>query len=273
MQAERRRIRRQMAHHERELVKLKRQYNDLLPIARLPQELLTEILLIASHGYSRPPTFGWLALTRICHRWREAALGAPAFWSRFASGERLKRTGLAFHRLMLGRSAQCDLSVYLSMHLHHLEHAKELCLVLANETHRIRDLELANCTKRGLKFFEQECCWDVSLLEVRSLSISKKDAIDEPLPWLSNFPTSRLCRLSTFGISLNACRRLFVPSITSLELSGEPGSPIASMTVMCSVRRGLPALCNLRIFLGPQPAGRRPSRTSRPGHRRSAPAT
>ncbi|KAI0041441.1 hypothetical protein FA95DRAFT_694163 [Auriscalpium vulgare] len=66
---------------------LRQQRNSLLPVARLPTEILRDIFTLCSN-IDRPwmeawPTtkMGWLAVTRICQRWRNIALEHPGLWT------------------------------------------------------------------------------------------------------------------------------------------------------------------------------------------------
>lgn len=85
-------------HHLRAILDSKRQINTLVPIGRLPSEVLVEIfihcrnLAIAANSAMgaasrhdrtiRPlPPYAWLKITHVCHRWRQAALDFPRLWS------------------------------------------------------------------------------------------------------------------------------------------------------------------------------------------------
>ena len=69
---------------------LKLRRNALVPISRLPPEVLEPIFsfLFLPDKHERPTTGGkpdslaWLRVSHVCHRWREIALNQPRFWSR-----------------------------------------------------------------------------------------------------------------------------------------------------------------------------------------------
>ncbi|KAI0080352.1 hypothetical protein K474DRAFT_312909 [Panus rudis PR-1116 ss-1] len=54
-------------------------HNSLLPINRLPSELLSEVLLLLSEQSYTPSE--WVRVTHVCQRWRDVALGCPALWT------------------------------------------------------------------------------------------------------------------------------------------------------------------------------------------------
>ncbi|KAI0314629.1 hypothetical protein OF83DRAFT_1063517, partial [Amylostereum chailletii] len=66
---------------------LKQQHNDLVPIARLPTELLELIFTIVCessyHSYHHGRFYPrWVYLSFVCRHWRAVALGYPRLWSR-----------------------------------------------------------------------------------------------------------------------------------------------------------------------------------------------
>ncbi|KAK7019150.1 hypothetical protein VNI00_018182 [Paramarasmius palmivorus] len=60
------------------------QRNSLLPICRLPNEILALILIFCASDVRRYSTphwrMSWLWLTHVCQHWRAIALGCPAMW-------------------------------------------------------------------------------------------------------------------------------------------------------------------------------------------------
>ncbi|KAI0041168.1 hypothetical protein FA95DRAFT_1477476, partial [Auriscalpium vulgare] len=84
---------------QRALHVMRSRRNTLIPIHRLPPEILTRIfMLCAEHsrdvwqktiGIQRT-TIGWIAITYVCRRWRQLALGFAGLWTMvtFTLGER-----------------------------------------------------------------------------------------------------------------------------------------------------------------------------------------
>lgn len=69
---------------ERELANLKRKRNDIVAIAQLPLEILCKIFVEirgqSGKGFSKK--MAWIAATtRVCSRWRSAAIECPMLWS------------------------------------------------------------------------------------------------------------------------------------------------------------------------------------------------
>src|SRR5712672_3754795 len=75
---------------EKSALALRLRRNALVPISRLPPEVLEIILsfLCLPDIFELPMTGGkldylaWLRVSHVCHRWREIALNQPRFWSR-----------------------------------------------------------------------------------------------------------------------------------------------------------------------------------------------
>ncbi|KAI0268867.1 hypothetical protein BC834DRAFT_657503 [Gloeopeniophorella convolvens] len=74
-------------------ISVKRRWNDLSPVAKLPDELIA--LIISFHAENQPPSFlcstamtplslrlGWLVNTHVCHRWRHVAMTHASLWVR-----------------------------------------------------------------------------------------------------------------------------------------------------------------------------------------------
>lgn len=69
------------------LVDIRRELNDLLPISKLPAEILAQIFeQHVSHFSSGNP--GWFPIVmHTCHRWRAVAIGTSSLWRRIFVGE------------------------------------------------------------------------------------------------------------------------------------------------------------------------------------------
>ncbi|KAI0037518.1 hypothetical protein FA95DRAFT_1477608, partial [Auriscalpium vulgare] len=65
---------------------LRQQRNSLLPAARIPPEILRTIFAFCSEVdepqmHSDVHSFGWLAVTYVCRRWRDVALAHAGLWT------------------------------------------------------------------------------------------------------------------------------------------------------------------------------------------------
>lgn len=121
--------------------RVKRDFNSLLPINQLPHEILAEILLVwvsqwrehvsqedlifQGKGYHR-----WIAITHVCHLWREVALNFAQLWCDFAV------TGVESTDVMLTRSKHAPLVVQ----LYHSDALQEPIQHVIDHIHRIRRL-------------------------------------------------------------------------------------------------------------------------------------
>ncbi|KAJ7043738.1 hypothetical protein C8F04DRAFT_728547 [Mycena alexandri] len=68
---------------EREAREIRLQKNELVPIARLPPEILADIFVrcVPTSVNELQNNFSWLNVTRVSTRWRNVALSCPEFWS------------------------------------------------------------------------------------------------------------------------------------------------------------------------------------------------
>jgi hypothetical protein len=133
---------------ERRLASLRRQRNGLLPVSRLPPELLTIIfahLRLAQHtepapgaGSPRRRDACYIAFTHVSHAWRTLALHTPSLWTRL--DDRVLGTALA--GLVLRRSSP----VYpIALAARGSERALAQATALAcSHQRRLRALELSN---------------------------------------------------------------------------------------------------------------------------------
>ncbi|KAJ3559094.1 hypothetical protein NM688_g546 [Phlebia brevispora] len=79
---------------DRELSGLRLHQNELLPVARLPPELLGIIFYeyIADMWKHVSEHYPWMCLLHVCHTWREAALATPRLWTRIRPRRRGRST-------------------------------------------------------------------------------------------------------------------------------------------------------------------------------------
>ncbi|KAJ7917527.1 hypothetical protein B0H13DRAFT_323967 [Mycena leptocephala] len=117
---------------EREAREIRTQWNDLVPIASLPPEILADIFVrcvpTSMHG-----DLSWLNVTRVCSRWRDVALGCPDFWSTLVFS-RPKWTAV-----MLARSKMASLIVRVDLKK---DHANSPEPILIENASRLGTLDL-----------------------------------------------------------------------------------------------------------------------------------
>ncbi|KAA1475762.1 hypothetical protein DENSPDRAFT_842601 [Dentipellis sp. KUC8613] len=131
---------------------LRSRINTLSPVGRLPEEVLIHIILILHYiepsgcrryTYLHQRRFkilriiGWIKITHVCRRWRNAALAYPRLWnSRVCSlgpnwmAEMLSRSGTAPVFITLTESMICpdEVADTLSALSQHLKHVQELAI-------------------------------------------------------------------------------------------------------------------------------------------------
>lgn len=138
----------QIAYHVTSAAHLRARLNALLPIARLPPEILGEIFsfyLLATKAIDSwsSQDYRWLVVTHVCHHWREVALNTPGLWTVIAVPGNLERT-----QAYISRSKQAPLRI-VSLPTHDSvtpetqERDLECLQLVAPEFHRAETLVLA----------------------------------------------------------------------------------------------------------------------------------
>ncbi|KZT21856.1 hypothetical protein NEOLEDRAFT_1171731 [Neolentinus lepideus HHB14362 ss-1] len=231
MREERRRIQKDIAQREWEIVQLKRRLNVLIPIASLPSELLGEIFALASYYRSS-----------LCqpHTWREVALGNPSLWSNIGI------INDALTRQVLARSGDVPLTMSSDLRIwrrslratdtfnHVLPHIHRV-LTLAITTSR-EDLERLHAVEDGV----------ARNLEHLRLTDDGTFGTDEQLPWVSNLVGPRLHNLEITGFSIPSIRMLLLLTLTTLRLT-EYRDCTDDLSIL-HLLRTLPALGELELI-------------------------
>lgn len=111
MAASRKVIQAEILALESQLFDKKRQLNELVRIACLPNEILCMIFLAHHPGKGGNEYLRWIkATTWVCHRWRAAALNEPRLWTHLDS-----TSGLSWLQRALVRSKNAPLHVKLDV--------------------------------------------------------------------------------------------------------------------------------------------------------------
>ncbi|OJT15510.1 hypothetical protein TRAPUB_7381 [Trametes pubescens] len=121
-------IKQNIIAHDRKAAQLRSQYNSLLPIARIPPEVLLEVFLyqvamlrkeatsqlpgddLACQCYS--PYYKWLNVSQVCGRWREIALDCTPLWTWLALD---LRASWFFPKMVIERSRSFPLDVMINI--------------------------------------------------------------------------------------------------------------------------------------------------------------
>lgn len=135
----RRQILADLRTYEERVIEKKRQLNCLLPIYRLPHELLVEIFLLVITETRRADTHEsrslWFKHSQVCHHWREVSLNSAIIWSSFLA------CGYTWTRELLKRSRNAPLNIE-AYAPYHTNKKNDVCKLVLKEMKRIKSLRL-----------------------------------------------------------------------------------------------------------------------------------
>ncbi|KDR74974.1 hypothetical protein GALMADRAFT_518592 [Galerina marginata CBS 339.88] len=215
-----------MAADGLETISFKRQSNTLVPISRVPPEVLCIIFLLvkstsgAENEYGRKP-LDWVKLTHVCHWWREVGLLTPFLWNvididypRWADE-------------MLTRSKENPLTVTADLSSKKDKSFQTLQRTLRHIS-RIRELNLGGVSRRNLldMFDPSALRQELPLHTLRLVSNLKADELNTIVfpDTLGNFGSQltslRRLALTSFAFNWNACHAL--RHLTHLRLCNLP---------------------------------------------------
>ena len=238
------RLRQEETQLTQTLSAIRTRLNALLPISRLPTELLLEIFIICvswlytPHGHNIKRIQNPLAFTQVSRTWRLASLSSPHLWSKIDLSNPL----FAFH--FLQRSKKVPLSLISALPL------KLDTDVLAPHAHRLSSIDLflfpddmeslfarvgphlKSVTELSLKVPPVSCCLalDLSFPHVRKLTL---DCVSIQWEHIQN-----LTHLSLRGLSPEFC-----PSLTRL-LSIFEKSPYLTYVRLENITTPLSSSCS-----------------------------
>ncbi|KAI0042729.1 hypothetical protein FA95DRAFT_1609943 [Auriscalpium vulgare] len=124
------------------LLALRQQHNTLVPVARIPPEILATIFSclmdidiprkIQTSHYESWNSFGWLAVTYVCQRWRQVALQHTVLWHdiifRFGRKWASRFTSLAGNTLLTIRKSDVDVPWHLEFLVDNMWRTQSLCV-------------------------------------------------------------------------------------------------------------------------------------------------
>ena len=168
MSAAQTRILDEIAMHAQKTVALKVSLNALVPICRLPHEILSEIfiaLVRCDHNNPciRRSCLRWIEVAHVCHRWREVALASPGFWSfiRVSNPEILSQ--------LVARSKDCPLHV--DLHEGHCNFNVTTLDILSRHIHRAQELSM-KATAETIRALFKKVDGTKRFLHLQSLDLS-----------------------------------------------------------------------------------------------------
>ncbi|KAF9480802.1 hypothetical protein BDN70DRAFT_877119 [Pholiota conissans] len=182
------------------VLRLKSQRNSLSPICRIPDEILSEIYLLAKgsaycgEDYLKDP-FGWVRrFTHVCRHLRYFALNSPHLWSKGP----WPLHNLEFLQEMLRRSNNIPLTIKVNLALS--RNRTSGLKVLLEHNRRIKHLAVY----MSLRDWEDLDVFPMLAPQLEHLSLSCRDARYSPIFALDDvFLTPTLRHLSLNGFSVN----------------------------------------------------------------------
>ena len=139
--------------------------NTLVPISRLPPEILAQVfhhIVFEDSPYSRARALGWIKVTHVCQHWRQVALNNSSLWARISGmgcnstkwiSEMLTRAGNAPLDIELSAAAKSSLGALL-MIFPHLPHTRRLRFNNLSTLHSDSIQEIFSWEAPALEHFE-----------------------------------------------------------------------------------------------------------------------
>lgn len=229
-------------------ISLKRRINEAVPVAVIPPEVLAETFAYLPGAWHQPMDFEWLAVTHVCHHWREVALNTPRLWTRINLHKNLD-----ILQEYLARSKQAPLEVTGGgYNTHTCLLSPQICLVLS-EIHRIQAWDLFMSHEVLVAVTKSLIHSSTTYLKVLQVTCDATscdpDGEEEDSDFLSTLFAS-VTMPSLENLFLEVCtldwsNTVLPLTLTSLTVTG--GTPGTTADVVRAVS-GLPLLERLNLF-------------------------
>lgn len=206
----------------------------------------------------RTPDLGWIAVTHVCRRWRQAALDCPWLWSEVTFA-----FGLRWAQEMFNRAKSNPVHIFLvpSRSFAVEERIRRnMCeaALLAQHMHHIRDLIIVNLGGLAdIVRFLPSLNEPAPLLEVLELRLQRPKPVGEPLKlFCGHAPNLRRVLLEEYDFSwalLHGCR------LTHLAIHSSPSghqAPAFSYDELLLILEGMDSLVSLDFAHLPPMLGR-----------------
>ncbi|TFY74126.1 hypothetical protein EWM64_g9886 [Hericium alpestre] len=200
---------------------VKARINKLAPVARLPDELLSEIFSILADTQMpswdlvwhvlvkrrpRPSRLGWMLVTHVCREWRRVAFGTPILWRRvtFSLGTQLAKR-------MLTHAGQVPLSI--TVRPMSLSLAPEVAYRINSQLSHIRALDVA-AKKASLVWLVAHLREPAPVLQTLCLTSQSENflgSVDQVI-----FLPPNICHVETPALLHLSLRNVFLPWKASL---------------------------------------------------------
>ena len=251
--ASREELEQQKLHHYECIRSINTRLNALLPISRLPPEVLSEIFLRIA-GYrpghaSRPPKVrAWMRVTHVCTHWREIALQCAELWSRLDVPSIPELLAL-----FLLRSKDTPLTMTLSFRplrlpgMRMLESSEDVILLALSALHRVRMLSV-DASWKPADVILQQLGSRAPLLE--SLTISNASSNSElraSLARMLSHPESNRLRILETEFYCFTWRDVLFDGLTRLRVRGNGGHRDSSLTCFFNALASMSQLEELEL--------------------------
>ncbi|TCD68098.1 hypothetical protein EIP91_011551 [Steccherinum ochraceum] len=243
--------------HLQAAASLRVRMNTLIPVARLPPEILSHIFALYAAitqdywTYSRRKVsqYDWIAITHVCHRWREDALGNPNLWSNIQTSF----SSVKWVDEYLARSKQSALDVVISntekpgrwplMMQKIAREASRLKTLLIYLNHRLFPSALTDSFPPSTPLLH-------SLTLRGAVNHTSRSGVNHPLPVpLTTWSMPSLQRLDIASLSVDWTGLTLPHSLVVLKVTSSRSSPPASVTSVVRVIGQLPELETLELHL------------------------
>ncbi|TCD61499.1 hypothetical protein EIP91_008365 [Steccherinum ochraceum] len=238
-------------HHFLRLRRLRYLKNSLIPISRLPPEILSQIFFaFCALVKNQPRAFGryrrefeWLSVAHVCHEWRDVALSTPLFWSNIRLGN-LSDTALA---TILARSQQAPLQI--TSDFDETRRSRVTCQLLILQEHMARVESLDMCLPPHA--FQDTITPSVSPSQMQRL-VLKADSDhytmeDAPLLRQYSFPALKELELRGYRLSWHLSSFPHTLTHMSIDYSNSTAPSRCSVAEVVAAIRPLSKLQDLRV--------------------------
>ncbi|KAH6917640.1 hypothetical protein BKA70DRAFT_1487733 [Coprinopsis sp. MPI-PUGE-AT-0042] len=218
---------------QKKIRQLNNDRNTIVPISRLPVEVLSEIFLFLAalipyeeDAKKRP---GWIAITYVCQRWRSVALGCPHLWSSISF------THLCDSWVLASFERARDVPLDFSLRDHAFQQSTPIPLAVALITGcmvQVRSIDLVGCQCLNGTFEElidaSETVDDAPILETLRLEAPSEHIHTMP----SNFLVGSVPKLRRISLSNwvpESWNSSFLDGLTHLKIhtkNAPPPSPV-----------------------------------------------
>ncbi|KAF9532995.1 hypothetical protein CPB83DRAFT_846750 [Crepidotus variabilis] len=228
-----------IAEVERMLANLKCERNELIPIAKLPPEILTAIFtsIACNSAYVFKPVASENIVLRynftyVCSTWRNIAISSPALWNILP----VNATPINWIPLLIERSCDSDLTIRFADDDEDLE--SRVAYIFWVHGARIREIKLTRCSNQLIARLP------TSTPRLTRLSLSA-DGDEDPVIKLPRSNTAlRTLKLSAVNIDWNSYP--ISAGLTRLKIQDPPTH--ITWSLLLRMLRGMPSLRTLELL-------------------------